>query len=404
MRNRRQLGCPSRYVVDADGVRPGRGGARLARNRPMMHQRSRMFAAAALMALALLGPLPARAGEPYHLRLGWVVTPADLVTLMFLKPGLAPHAGKSYIPELSHFAGTPTEMTALATNELDCAALAYSTFALGIENAGMSDLRIIGDEFQDGVPGWHTNAFVVRKDSPIKTVEDLKGKILATNQAGAAVDIALRAMLAKHNLRDKRDLTIIEVRFPDQKAMLKEGKVDLITAVLPFGEDPELKAISRPLFTQEEAIGRSQMIIRVARAGFLDKQRAVMADFLEDYLHALHYLTDPAHHQETVALVAQATKQDPSRYAGWIFTKGDYYRDPSALPDLDALQANVDLAHRLGFLRTPLEVKKYAELGIVVEAARRLAASTQSPAATPSSAAAPPGASAAGGGAERRSP
>jgi hypothetical protein len=28
------------------------------------------------------------------LRVGWVVTPADLVTLMFVKPGLAPHAGK----------------------------------------------------------------------------------------------------------------------------------------------------------------------------------------------------------------------------------------------------------------------------------------------------------------------
>ena len=249
---------------------------------------------AATVALTLFAQ-PAHATEPYHLRLGWVVLPADLVTLMFVKPGLAPHAGKTYIPELTHFAGTPAEMTALATGDLDCAALAYSTFALGIENAGMADLRIIGDEFQDGVPGYHTNAFVVRNDSPIKTVEDLKGKILATNQTGAAIDMAARAMLAKHHLQDKRDLTIIEVRFPDQKAMLKDGKVDLITSVLPFGRDPELMAISRPLFTQEEAIGRSQMIIRVARDGFLQKHRAVMVDFLEDYLHALHYLTDPVH-------------------------------------------------------------------------------------------------------------
>jgi hypothetical protein len=105
-----------------------------------------------LLALALPGVFPARAVEPYHLRLGWVVTPADLVTLMFVKPGLALHAGKTYIPELTHFAGTPAEMTALATGDLDCAALAYSTFALGVENAGMADLQIIGDEFQDGVP------------------------------------------------------------------------------------------------------------------------------------------------------------------------------------------------------------------------------------------------------------
>jgi len=221
------------------------------------------------------------------------------------------------------------------------------------------------------VPGYHTNTFVVRKDSPIKTVEDLKGKILATNQTGAAIDMALRAMLSKHHLQDKRDLTIIEARFPDQKAMLKEGKVDLITSVLPFGRDPELMAISRPLFSQEEAIGRSQMIIRVARDGFLQKQRGVMVDFLEDYLHALHYVTDPAHHQEAVEIVTQVTKQKPSFFEDWIFTNQDYYRDPKALPNLEALQNNVDLQHQLGFLRAPLEVKKYADLSLVTEAARR---------------------------------
>ena len=325
----------------------------------------------AILAFVVSNATLAGAAEPYHLRLGWVVTPADLVTLMFVKPGLAPHAGKTYIPELTHFAGTPAEMTALATGDIDCAALAYSTFALGVENAGMADLRIIGDEFQDGVPGYHTNTFVVRKDSPIKTVEDLKGKILATNQTGAAIDMALRAMLSKHHLQDKRDLTIIEARFPDQKAMLKEGKVDLITSVLPFGRDPELMAISRPLFSQEEAIGRSQMIIRVARDGFLQKQRGVMVDFLEDYLHALHYVTDPAHHQEAVEIVTQVTKQKPSFFEDWIFTNQDYYRDPKALPNLEALQNNVDLQHQLGFLRAPLEVKKYADLSLVTEAARR---------------------------------
>ncbi len=330
-----------------------------------------VIAAALVLTLVIGRP---SLGEPYHLRIGWVVAPADLVTLMFVKPKLAPHAGKTYIPELTHFAGTPAEMTALATGELDCAALAYSTFALGIENAGMADLRIIADEFQDGVPGYHTNDFVVRKDSPIKTVADLKGKILASNQTGSAVDMALRAMLAKNHLQDKRDLTIIEVRFPDQKAMLKEGKVDLITAVLPFGLDPELLAMSRSLFTQDEAMGRSQMIIRVARDGFLQKHRAEMVDFLEDYLHTLRYLSDPAHRQEALEIIAEATKQKPSLYQDWVFTKEDYYRDPNGLPDLEALQANVDLQHKLGFLRSPLEVKKYADLGIAKEAARRLEA------------------------------
>ncbi|MBV9586345.1 MAG: hypothetical protein JO213_15835, partial [Alphaproteobacteria bacterium] len=73
----------------------------------------------AIGALALLLALPAEAAEPYHLRIGWVVAGADLATLMFAKPELAPHAGKSYIPELTHFEGTSTAMQALATGELD---------------------------------------------------------------------------------------------------------------------------------------------------------------------------------------------------------------------------------------------------------------------------------------------
>jgi NitT/TauT family transport system substrate-binding protein len=154
--------------------------------------------------------------------------------------------------------------------------------------------------------------------------------------------------------------------------MLKEGKVDLITAVLPFGLDPELLSVSSSLFTQEEAMGRSQMIIRVARDGFLQKHRAEMIDFLEDYLHTLRYLSDPAHRQEALEIIAEATKQKPSLYADWVFTNKDYYRDPDGLPNLDALQANVDLQHKLGFLRSPLEVEKYADLSIAKQAAQRL--------------------------------
>jgi sulfonate transport system substrate-binding protein len=334
----------------------------------------RLKTVAAAVLLFISGNVSALADGPVHLRIGWVVVPADIMPLIFARPGLAGHAGKSYVPELTHFAGTSTEMTALASGELDVAALAYSTFALGVENAGMDDLRVIGDVFQDGVPGYHSNGMFVRNDSPIKTVDDLKGKVLATNETGSAVDVAVRAMLAKHNLKDKRDVTFIEVRFPDMKAMLKEGKVDLITAVNPFGFDPELSSFAHPLFSQADAIGRTQMIVIVARQGFIDKHRDAMVDFMQDYIEALHRFTDPAQHDQTVQLVTEVTKQPAALYKDWLFTKQDYYRDPQGLPDLKAFQANVDLAQKLGFLHRGLEVAKYADLSLAQDADKRIAA------------------------------
>ena len=42
------------------------------------------------------------------------------------------------------------------------------------------------------------------------------------------------------------------------------------------------------------------------------------------------------------------------------------------LPDLAALQKNVDMTKDMGFIRGSLDVKKYTDLSIVEEAAKRL--------------------------------
>ena len=115
-------------------------------------------------------------------------------------------------------------ITALANGELEIANLAYSTLGIAIQNAGIGDLRVISDGFRDGAPGHFSNQFFVRKDSGIKTIADLKGKVLATNLVGAGVDIAMKAGLKKHGLIDKRDYTVIEAPFPTMPAMLNDKK------------------------------------------------------------------------------------------------------------------------------------------------------------------------------------
>jgi sulfonate transport system substrate-binding protein len=319
----------------------------------------------------MLGAGAAFSQTPVKIRAGWVAPVSNWASIWLEKKDLARHLGKSYQFEAVRFAGTPPMITALANNEVDIANLAYSTFPIAVQNAGLDDLRVISDEFQDGVLGYYTNEFYVLKDGPIQKVADLKGKVIATNAAGSAVDIVYRAMLKKSGLEDKRDYTVVEAPFPAMRAMLVEKKVDLIPAVLPFSLDPELKKVSRPLFSSRDALGVSQFIMWNARKPFIDKNRAAMVDFMEDTLRIVRWFLDPKNHNEVAQIASRITKQPPERF-GWLFTKQDYYRDPSMLPNLDALQSNVDMTKDLGFIKASIDVKKYADLSIVQEAARRL--------------------------------
>ena len=67
------------------------------------------------------------------------------------------------------------------------------------------------------------------------------------------------------------------------------------------------------------------------------------------------------------------TKIPAAQFDPWLYVPGkDYYHDPQGLPDLDALQANIDTMRSLGFIKSDLKIKDYADLSYVKEAAARL--------------------------------
>lgn len=332
----------------------------------------RLLAGALTIALSMGGASIAGAAELPKIRIGWIAAPTNLAPILFAKAGIAQHLGKTYELEPVRFNGSPPMITALYAGELDIALLAYSSFALAVENAKMDDLRAFADDIQGNIPGYFMDGFLVRKDSPFKTIEDLKGKILATNGVGGAVDIALRVALRNHKMEDKRDVTIIEASLPSMKAMLLEQKVDLIPAVVPFAYDPELMQNSRMLFSRRDSMGPEQTLLWAARASFLQKNRAALVDFMEDVLRARSFYLDPKNHQEAVDIVVKFTKQPREFFDSWVFTNKDNYRDPNALPNLEAMQSNIDKQKELGFIRRSIDVKKYSDLSITREAGERL--------------------------------
>ncbi len=327
-------------------------------------------ALAALAATALTANVSI--ADPLTIRSGWVVATSGYTPLQLEKPDLLKHYGTSYVLAPQHFQGTAPQLTAFASGEIDVATIGYSTFALAVLNAKIEDIRIVADGFQDGADGFNSTAFMVRNDGGVKTVEDLKGKVVTTNGFGGAYDVGMRSMLRKHGLEDKRDYTVVESDFAHMNAMLLEHKADLSIGSMPFLLDPTMQANSHTLFTLRDAMGRTQMIVMAARAGFLEKNRAALNDFFEDMLASLRWFHDPANHDEAVAAASRATKQPAEQLTRYLYTKNDFYYDRDGLPDLAALQNNVDALQTLGITKGPVEVKKYVDLSFIQEAAKRL--------------------------------
>ncbi|HXQ54006.1 MAG TPA: ABC transporter substrate-binding protein [Stellaceae bacterium] len=328
-------------------------------------------ALAAWVTVSVAGAGAARA-EPVKIRIGWIVTPQELSPIMFAKDGVARHNGVSYTVESVHFQGSTLQMTALQSGDLEIAALGSNSFPLAVQNAGMSDLRIIADEVRD-VAGWNGPEYRVLKDGPIKTVEDLKGKVVATNVYGGVSDIAVKAMMLKHRMVVNRDYTDIEIPMPQMSAVLLERKADLVNAVHPFDLEPSYLDRSRVLFTTPDALGPFEVSMWTARAGYIASHRAVLTDLLEDYVRAFRWYLDPAHRAEAVRIVSGVTKVPTALYESWLFVpqKGIYY-DPDAKPDLDAVTSNIREEHELGLVKADLEAKDYADLSLLKEAIARL--------------------------------
>jgi NitT/TauT family transport system substrate-binding protein len=332
-----------------------------------------LLALATLMTvLTSASPSPA---QPVKVRWGAVgsATPSDITPILFANKSILKHWGKSYTVEVESFQGSSLIIPALASRALDFAMLANSAFATGVLNANL-DIKVVSDELQEGVAGWFTGTWYVLQDSPVKGPCDLKGKSVALGAKGTALDLALRVMLKKTcNFTADRDFTIVEVRYPNQETFLREKKVDATVLIPPFVHAALRKGGIRPVFNNGDAIGRSQFLVQVARTEFLAQHRAAVEDMMEDYLIAWRWYLDPANVAQANQLAAAYTKLPVEAFQGWAWLREkDYYRDPDAIPDLEALQKDIRLMHEYGFLGGNVDVASHADLSFIRGAKRRL--------------------------------
>ena len=222
------------------------------------------------------------------------------------------------------------------------------------------------------MPGYQTGPYLVLESGPIRRIDDLKGKVLGTNGIGGAAYFAMVKAMHDHGYEEKRDYQVVEVAFPNMLAALRDNKIDLGPVAQPFIGIAQKQGGFRSLFTIRDAMGgETQMTVMAARAPFVAAHRAALVDFYEDFQRSTRWFTDPKNRADAIKILSDFTKQPHENFAAWLFTKDDSFHDPDARPNLAALQRNLDDLTRLGFLKTPVDVKAHSDLSLIDEAAKR---------------------------------
>lgn len=297
---------------------------------------------------------------------GGGIGPNEMETVIYLdwmQKNVLKGYGKDYTVDMTFTRGTPEAGTLLAAGQADMATLSFAVFATSVlKEIVPGGMSIVSDNYQDGRPGYAQNTFFVLKDSPIASTQDLKGKKVGINAFGSAVDLALRVKLKKDGIDPRKDLTIVEVAFPNQAAAIREKRIDCGILILPFMNAEIRKGDLRALFTGGDAFGPYSVIFQVVTNEFLNKNPEAVRSFLADYVRGLHWFYDPANRRKAVEITAEFTKSPAEVLDSYFMTERDYYRDRNGCVGVATIQTPIDAMYSEGLIDRPVKVSEHLKM------------------------------------------
>lgn len=178
-------------------------------------------------------------------------------------------------------------------------------------------------------PEW--TALVVRKDSPIKSLADLKGKKIAATKGTDPFLFTLRALHTVGLSRD--DVEIVNLQHPDGRVALANGQVDAWAGLDPHMAAAQIDDGARLLYRN----------VDFNTWGFLNARE----DFIRDHAHSLARVLKvyekarvwiAAHPDDTAKIVAEESKVSPA-VAKLQLSRNDFSHPQPGAQQLAALKA-----------------------------------------------------------------
>ncbi|WP_298839357.1 ABC transporter substrate-binding protein [uncultured Salinicola sp.] len=205
------------------------------------------------------------------------------------------------------------------------------------------DFNIIGVSRQnlDGV------AIVVRGDSTIHSLADLRGKRIAIWRGSWSQQLLFNALAKAGIPRDAVELRYLDAL--DASHALDSGAVDAIGSWDPYVIQLERRG-ARVLTTAEGLIPAQSFII--ASDSAIGDKRAIIGDFLQRVQRARAWsLDDPGHTDVYAEAWAGKTRADPDIAKAW-FARSRTRVEPITPAAIDGAQQTVDFFAGIGLIDT----------------------------------------------------
>ncbi|MBN1958343.1 MAG: ABC transporter substrate-binding protein [Desulfuromonadales bacterium] len=243
---------------------------------------------------------------------------ACLLMAFFLVPGVAfsgdklpvgtwktaqtiqPFFYQRFLPEKYHaevfsFTNPADQKTALLAGSL---VMTGTTLAHAIHSASLGQPIVIVSALCN-----KCSALVVKKDGPIHSAKDLKGKTIGY-VPGTMHEILLRETLVRNGLSPEKDVTLVRVDFFDMGTALATGSIDAFLSGEPF---PTLavskgygRILSYPYYGESIGTINAGMIIKRST---LEQQPELVAELVLAHAKASAYLT--SHQEEWLTKAAE---------------------------------------------------------------------------------------------------
>ena len=292
--------------------------------------------------------------QPVVIRMGWGIPAEEIKYVMQARPELAPNMGKWYTVEWNQFAGTALGVQGLAAGTLDGATVGSLSVANGLDQG--ADIVITGEFIEEKAPNF-SSTWLVRVDSGINTVADLRGKNVGSSAIGGSTDYIAKFKLRNDaGLEDARDYKTVEVTFSLMTEALASGKIDVGNFPQPFYGAAMATGQFKPLFKLIDVQPEFVQLLQGFRRDFVKQNPTTVKKFVEDWTAVARYTHDPANREAVIEASSRATKLPVDVLQRYLLSENDFYRPKNGALNVEGLQQNWDFLRKEGGIKKELKV------------------------------------------------